>query len=74
MEAQRAGSPAAQRGLKKRYGFSRDNPPPCKADFHSTDVKAMQYLMVEDKKMLQRYHCFSAFYRIFVVDKQGEIC
>ncbi len=24
-EAQRAGSPAAQRGLKKRYGFSSDN-------------------------------------------------
>lgn len=24
-EAQRAGNPAAQRGRKKRYGFSRDN-------------------------------------------------
>ena len=26
-EAQRAGSPAAKRGRKKRYGVSRDNPP-----------------------------------------------
>lgn len=32
-EALCAGSPAAQRGLKKRYGFSRNNSQPCQACF-----------------------------------------
>ena len=28
-----AGSPAAQRGQKKRYAVWRDNPPPCQTRF-----------------------------------------
>lgn len=40
-EAQRAGSPAAKRGLKERYGFSRNNSLHCKAISSLTDYTSL---------------------------------